>query len=54
MYLASLEDEEYKSQKLSFWNNVYCFDMSCMNKWVMIEPLVDIADPKVLFYSIFI
>jgi hypothetical protein len=53
-----MEDEVYKEQKLGFWDNVnkyvidyikvYGFDMKCIKKWVMMEPLVDILEPKVI------
>lgn len=29
---------------LSVWNNVYGFDMSCIKKQAMMEPLVDTVD----------
>lgn len=29
---------------LSVWNNVYGFDMSCIKKQAMVEPLVDTVD----------
>lgn len=29
---------------VSVWNNVYGFDMSCIKKQAMIEPLVDTVD----------
>lgn len=29
---------------LSVWNNVYSFDMSCIKKQAMVEPLVDTVD----------
>lgn len=31
---------------LSVWNNVYGFDMSCIKKLSMMEPLVDTVDQK--------
>ena len=30
LYVAAIEDAEYKSEKIDFWNNVYGFDMSCI------------------------
>ena len=31
---------------LSGWDNVYGFDMSCIRKVAICEPLVDVVDPK--------
>nr|ACE82047.1 putative protein arginine N-methyltransferase 1 [Musa acuminata AAA Group] len=44
LYLTAIEDAEYKEDKIEFWNNVYGFDMSCIEKQAMIEPLVDTVD----------
>ena len=46
MFVASIEDEEYKDEKVHFWDNVYNVNMSCIKQWVMREPLVDSFDPK--------
>lgn len=48
MFLASIEDEEFKANKIHYWRNVYGVDMSCIEDWVMKEPLVD----KVFFKAI--
>ncbi|XP_024960598.1 protein arginine N-methyltransferase 1.1-like [Cynara cardunculus var. scolymus] len=44
LYLTAIEDAEYKEDKIEFWNNVYGFDMSCIRKQSMMEPLVDTVD----------
>ncbi|KAA3477214.1 protein arginine N-methyltransferase 1.1 [Gossypium australe] len=44
LYLTAIEDAEYKDDKIEFWNNVYGFDMSCIKKQAMMEPLVDTVD----------
>ncbi|XP_010666534.2 protein arginine N-methyltransferase 1.1 [Beta vulgaris subsp. vulgaris] len=44
LYLTAIEDAEYKEDKIEFWNNVYGFDMSCIKKQAMVEPLVDTVD----------
>ncbi|XP_057544539.1 protein arginine N-methyltransferase 1.1-like isoform X1 [Amaranthus tricolor] len=44
LYLTAIEDAEYKEDKIEFWNNVYGFDMSCIRKQAMLEPLVDTVD----------
>ncbi|KAB2074637.1 hypothetical protein ES319_A07G164700v1 [Gossypium barbadense] len=46
LYLTAIEDAEYKDDKIEFWNNVYGFDMSCIKKQAMMEPLVDTVDQK--------
>ncbi|KAL6655709.1 hypothetical protein ACP70R_006535 [Stipagrostis hirtigluma subsp. patula] len=44
LHLTAIEDAEYKDEKIEFWNNVYGFDMSCIKKQAMMEPLVDTVD----------
>ncbi|KAL5728838.1 type I protein arginine methyltransferase [Ranunculus cassubicifolius] len=44
LYLTAIEDAEYKEDKIEFWNDVYGFDMSCIRKQSMMEPLVDTVD----------
>nr|XP_043623775.1 protein arginine N-methyltransferase 1.1 [Erigeron canadensis] len=44
LYLTAIEDAEYKDDKIEFWNNVYGFDMSCIRKQSIMEPLVDTVD----------
>jgi len=46
MYIVAIEDAEYKEDKINFWDNVYGFDMSCIKKIAISEPLVDVVDPK--------
>jgi len=48
MYLAALEDGEYKQMKRSFWDDVYGVDMSCLAPTVMREPLVDTVNSKAI------
>lgn len=33
-------------EKLEFWDNVYGYDMSCIKKLAIQEPLVDIVDSE--------
>ncbi|ESQ54287.1 hypothetical protein EUTSA_v100269450mg, partial [Eutrema salsugineum] len=44
LFLTAIEDSEYKEDKIEFWNSVYGFDMSCIKKKAMMEPLVDTVD----------
>ncbi|KAK6151911.1 hypothetical protein DH2020_014546 [Rehmannia glutinosa] len=46
LYLTAIEDADYKEEKIEFWNNVYGFDMSCIRKQAMTEPLVDTVEQK--------
>ncbi|KAL3644350.1 Protein arginine N-methyltransferase 1.1 [Castilleja foliolosa] len=46
LYLTAIEDADYKDEKIEFWNSVYGFDMSCIRKQSIMEPLVDIVDQK--------
>ena len=34
------------SHRFTVWDNVYGFDMSCIRKIALLEPLVDVCDPK--------
>ena len=43
LYLP-LEDRKYKNSKINWWDNVYGFDMSCMKKVAVSEPLVDCCE----------
>lgn len=44
LYLTAIEDADYKQEKIDFWSNVYGFDMGCIKKQAMLEPLVDTVD----------
>ncbi|KAH0743344.1 hypothetical protein KY290_031337 [Solanum tuberosum] len=46
LYLTAIEDADYKDEKIEFWNSVYGFDMSCLRKQTIMEPLVDNVDQK--------
>ncbi|KAG8929372.1 type I protein arginine N-methyltransferase Rmt1 [Tulasnella sp. 417] len=46
MYLAAIEDGDYKEEKISYWDNVYGFDYSCIKEVALREPLVDTVDLK--------
>ncbi|XP_058727237.1 probable protein arginine N-methyltransferase 1.2 [Vicia villosa] len=48
LYLTAIEDKDYKEDKIEFWNNVYGFDMSCIKKQALTEPLVDTVDQNQL------
>lgn len=48
MYVAAIEDSDYKNQKRTFWNNVYGVDMSCLAPTVMKEPIVDSCNSEMI------
>lgn len=46
MIMAAIEDGEYKEEKIGFWDNVYGFDMTCIKRDALAEPLVDTVEAK--------
>ncbi|EEP82462.1 HNRNP arginine N-methyltransferase [Uncinocarpus reesii 1704] len=48
IYLAGIEDGEYKDEKIGFWDNVYGFNYSPMKDIALAEPLVDTVELKAL------
>ncbi|KAF8639572.1 hypothetical protein AX17_001474 [Amanita inopinata Kibby_2008] len=46
LYLAAIEDQDYKEEKINFWDNVYGFDYSCIKDIALREPLVDSVELK--------
>jgi len=46
LYVTAIEDRQYKDEKINWWDQVYGFDMSCIRKTAISEPLVDVVDPK--------
>ncbi|KAL0956665.1 hypothetical protein HGRIS_002797 [Hohenbuehelia grisea] len=46
LYVAAIEDQDYKEEKINFWDNVYGFDYSCIKDIALREPLVDTVDLK--------
>ena len=51
LYLGAIEDEDYKHEKIDFWDSVYGFDMSCIKEIAYTEPLVDVVDGKSVMSS---
>ena len=41
LYVAAIEDSEYKNEKKTFWENVYGVDMSVMSGGIFTDPMVD-------------
>lgn len=46
LFICAIEDRQYKDDKINWWDDVYGFDMSCIRKVAISEPLVDVVDPK--------
>ncbi|CDZ97074.1 protein arginine n-methyltransferase [Phaffia rhodozyma] len=46
MHIAAIEDQDYKDEKINFWDDVYGFDYSCIKEIALREPLVDTVDLK--------
>jgi len=46
LYICAIEDRQYKDEKINWWDDVYGFDMSCVRKVAIMEPLVDVVDPR--------
>lgn len=46
LYLCAIEDRQYKEDKIYWWDSVYGFDMSCIRKVALTEPLVDVVEAK--------
>jgi len=44
LYVCAIEDRQYKDDKINWWDDVYGFDMSCIRKVALSEPLVDVVD----------
>lgn len=48
IFIAAIEDESYKRQKIGFWKDVYGVDMSCLSKAAMKEPLIDFCEGNMI------
>ncbi|KAI8981111.1 S-adenosyl-L-methionine-dependent methyltransferase [Pilobolus umbonatus] len=46
MYIAAIEDGDYKEEKIGYWDNVYGFDYSSIKNIAIKEPLVDIVESR--------
>jgi len=51
LYIAGIEDADYKGKKIDFWDNVYGFDMSCIKKIAYAEPIIDVVESKAICTS---
>ncbi|KAG9230188.1 S-adenosyl-L-methionine-dependent methyltransferase [Amylocarpus encephaloides] len=46
IFMAGIEDGEYKDEKIGFWDSVYGFDYSPLKHTALTEPLVDTVEIK--------
>ncbi|KAJ1953532.1 Nuclear SAM-dependent mono-and asymmetric methyltransferase [Linderina pennispora] len=46
MVISTIEDGDYREEKLGFWDNVYGFSMSCIKEAALKEPLVDTVESR--------
>ncbi|KAI4133312.1 MAG: hypothetical protein LQ347_002223 [Umbilicaria vellea] len=46
IFMAGIEDGEYKDEKIGFWDNVYGFDFTPLKHTALTEPLVDTVEMK--------
>ncbi|CAK3823964.1 arginine N-methyltransferase 1 [Lecanosticta acicola] len=46
IFMAGIEDGEYKDEKIGFWDNVYGFDYTPLKLTALTEPLVDTVELK--------
>ncbi|KAJ6252260.1 arginine methyltransferase 1-related [Anaeramoeba flamelloides] len=44
LFISGCIDQDFITDKISFWNNVWGFKMNCIKKLIYLEPLVDIID----------
>ena len=51
LYICAVEDSEYRTEKLNFWDDVYGFNMSAIKKLAVGEPQVDVINPKAVCSS---
>jgi protein arginine N-methyltransferase 1 len=48
MWMCAIEDQEYRDEKINYWDDVYGFNMSCIKEMALLEPLVDVCKPEQL------
>lgn len=48
IFVAAIEDEQFRNSKKNFWKNVYGVDMSVMTDTVLNDPLIDTIDSSMI------
>jgi len=46
IYVTAIEDDDYWGRKVCFWNDLYGLNFSHVQRLSLVEPLVEIVDPK--------
>ena len=46
LFIAPIEDAQYKAYKTDFWDDVYGVNMNCVTPTVSKEPLYELVDPE--------
>jgi len=46
LFMTAIEDNEYKEEKINWWDSVYGFNMSAIRHVALLEPLVDVVEAK--------
>jgi len=52
IYVAGIEDSEYKKSKIDFWRNVYGFNMDVLGNAAIKEPIVDSVNAEPIISDI--
>ena len=48
LYLAGIEDTEYRENKIDFWDNIHGVSMQSIKRLALKEPIIDIVEPQQL------
>lgn len=46
LFLTAIEDGDYSEKRSEFWEDVYGFDMTCVQTLSLMEPLIDSCNPR--------
>lgn len=46
LHISAIEDADYRAEKIDFWDAVYGFNMSCIKRMALLEPLIDTVYPE--------
>eukprot|EP01065_Artemidia_motanka_P029984 TRINITY_DN36020_c0_g1_i1.p1 TRINITY_DN36020_c0_g1~~TRINITY_DN36020_c0_g1_i1.p1 ORF type:complete len:369 (+),score=130.04 TRINITY_DN36020_c0_g1_i1:88-1194(+) len=46
MYIAAIEDSDYRRDKIDFWQSVEGFDFRAIQRLALIEPIVDVVETQ--------
>jgi protein arginine N-methyltransferase 1 len=49
LYIAGVQDEEFKQNKFKMWDNVYSVNMNCVKNVSFKDPLIDSIDKKIFY-----